>query len=73
MTILYLIEPGEPVPKEMNKNAVLGLSLYIAAVIVGVVALFSSDWVVSKHIGTALNTLARWLKLCTIPSFLSLR
>lgn len=35
----------------MNKNLVLGLILFIVAEILSVVALFSSDWVVSDHIG----------------------
>lgn len=35
----------------MNKNVVLGLVLFIVTEVLCVVALFSSDWVVSKHLG----------------------
>ena len=43
------VEAGEG--KEMKKNTLLGLILFIVSEILSVIALFTSDWVVSSRVG----------------------
>ena len=48
---LLLTQHVLPIMANMNKSVVLGLTVFILTEVLCVVALFSSDWLVSDHLG----------------------